>query len=249
MIVHILRALPGTKVDSDCILTEKKLRKNISLEGRELPTTSWKEAPTELCCKLLHAVWPLTRTGNPQHSLWREALSSLRPQESSASSFHGRTTPSPPRHSSSAPVSALLYRREQEPQGWGTNQSVRVAASEKHTLQHLRAAAQDTGLCSRLDQRSNTLPRKPNVKSTYWYFHTYLRRHSLLEPWQFSSSILNHQMYFGGVFIHIILLITVLSTKTEFKSIHNIFNYSNNTLINYKLTKFLYLLKKSFIKC
>lgn len=51
-------------------------------------------------------------------------------------------------------------------------------------------------------------------------------------------------MYFGGIFIHIILLNTVLSTKTEFKSIHNIFNYSNNTLINYKLTKSLYLLKK-----
>lgn len=153
----------------------------------------------------------------------------------------------PPAH----PTTAAVWEggREQKPQGWGTNQSVRVAASEKHTFQHLRAAAQDTGLCSQLDQRSNTLPRKPNVKSTYWYFHTYLRRHSLLEPWQFSSSILNHQMYFGGVFIHIILLITVLSTKTEFKSIHNIFNYSNNTLINYKLTKFLYLLKKSFIKC
>lgn len=39
------------------------------------------------------------------------------------------------------------------------------------------------------------------------------------------------QIYFGGVFIHIILLNTFFSTQLNLK-VSNIFNYSNNTLIN-----------------
>lgn len=37
------------------------------------------------------------------------------------------------------------------------------------------------------------------------------------------------QMYYVGIFINIILFNTFLSIQTEFKSVYNIFNYSNNT--------------------
>lgn len=55
------------------------------------------------------------------------------------------------------------------------------------------------------------------------------------------------QMYYVGIFINIILFNTFLSIQTEFKSVYNIFNYSNNTWINYKLTKSSYLLKKNHL--
>lgn len=56
------------------------------------------------------------------------------------------------------------------------------------------------------------------------------------------SVFLTIQMYYVGIFINIILFNTFLSIQTEFKSVYNIFNYSNNTWINYKLTKSSYLL-------
>lgn len=111
---------------------------------------------------------------------------------------------------------------------------------------------------SRKVKRGNSSVRLPPIPSQgHWQHSPCVEMSNLLSGilvhfkkdihyWSPDSSLpvfLTIRCIQGGIFIHTILLNTFLSTKTEFKSIHNIFHYSNNTLIiNYKLTKSLYLL-------